>query len=264
MTLRGDDAGEANWEPILDDDTFRAVQAIMNNPLRAPQKIGATYPLVGILRCGVCSKALGSTPTRKNGERLRRYGCRAGHGNINADIVEEYVYSIVRPLADHPRTGQIIRDAEGNQDQEAEALRVGIAEANTRLANLADLVADGTLTPDAVRKASMTLRDTIKANESQLAQLAGRSALDNFAGRVAANWDTFDVEDQRAILLSLLECVKLQSSNGKTLQGVGRLNLVWKWEALASIAWESVEPTAEDIAQQEADQRNGWAEVVST
>ncbi len=113
-------------------------------------------------------------------------------------------------------------------------------------------MADGTLTPDAVRKASGALHEVITTNEAQLSTLAGRSALDRFAGRVVADWDTFDVDDRRAILLSLLKCVQLQSSNGKTLQGTGRLQLVWKFAVLGAIDWAEVEFTDADLVQQPA------------
>ena len=105
-TLRNEDAGPGNWEPILDDDTFAAVQAIMNDPSRRPKHIGADYPLVGVLRCH-CGKQLGSTPTRKGDQRIRRYGCRSGlHGNnINAEIAERRVWDVLLPLADMPRVG---------------------------------------------------------------------------------------------------------------------------------------------------------------
>ena len=258
-TLRGEDHGPGNWKPILDDDLFAAVGTILSDPSRTPKKLGATYPLVGVLRCGTCGKALGSMPTRVHGKRVRRYGCRAGHGTILADTAEEYVYGIVPRYADHPRVGRIIRDAEGNEDAEAAALRVGIAEDNAKLANLADLVADGTLTPDAVRKASGTLRNAIAEREVRLSTLGGRSALDRFAGRVVADWDSFSPEDQRSIILSLVTGVRVNTATHKRT-GSARQHLMWKVHALAAIDWDQVEPTAEDIEQWEADQRLSDAE----
>ncbi len=247
-TLRNADAGPGNWEPILDADTFRDVGVFLSNPERAPQKIGRIYPLVGVLRCH-CGKRLGSTPTRKGDERIRRYGCRStlhGGNNINADIAEDWVRRTVLPLADMPRVGEIIRDAEGHQDEEAAALRVSIAEAKAKKAELAQGVSEGVFSLDDIRKPSAQLQAAIAANEAQLSTLAGRSALDKFSGHVVKDWDTFDVEDQRAILLSLVASVKVRPGVGEE-----RLSCVWKLRALADLI-----PTDEQRqAQLESDRR---------
>jgi len=76
-------------------------------------------------------------------------------------------------------------------------------------------------TPDQVRKASVSLREAISGREAQLSQLAGRSALDRFAGRIVADWDTFDVEDKRAVLLSLVSHVTVRPTSGGALADSG-------------------------------------------
>jgi len=245
----------AQWEDILDAETFNAVGAILADPNRRPKKIGARYPLVGVLYCGAlqldgtaCGARMKSRPTNKGGRSIRRYGCRE-HGTINADQAEAQVFDTVARKADLPRVGEIIRDAEGHEDEEAQALRVANAVDAGKLASLADLVADGTLTPDAVRKAAAPLKNAIASREAQLAERAGRSALDRFAGRVVADWAKLDVEDQRAVLLSLVRRVVV----GPKVAGHGwhpeRLTPVWRFSALAAIKWP--EPTEADEAEQE-------------
>lgn len=262
-TLRNKDAGPGNWEPILDEDTFRDVGVFLSNPERAPQKIGRVYPLVGVLRCH-CGKRLGSTPTRKGDQKIRRYGCRSGlHGNnINADIAEGWIERNVLPLADMPRVGEIIRDAIGREDEEAAALRVSIAQAKTKKAELAQAVSEGVFSLDDIRKPSAQLQADIAANEAQLATLAGRSVLDKFAGRVVKHWSTLDVENQRAILLSLLDCVKVMPNCAGTT-GANRLVPVWKFAALGAIDWSQVEFTDADLAQQQAEGTGIVVEVAS-
>ncbi len=70
-----------------------------------------------------------------------------------------------------------------------------------------------------------------------MAQLAGRTALDRYSGRVVASWDTMDAEDQRSVLQSLIKSVDV----GPALPGYGwhkdRLRINWRFAALASIEW---------------------------
>jgi len=236
----------AQWEAILDVETFTAVGAILGDKKRRPKKIGARYPLVGVLRC-YCGERMVSRPTNKHGASIRRYGCRA-HGTVSAEQAEEDVFNTVARLADLPRVGQIIRDAEGHEDEEAQALRVANAEDSAAIADLLGAVGNG-VTMAQVRPQVAALNARIAEREAQLVERAGRSALDRFAGRVVSQWDTLDVEDQRAILLSLVRNVVV----GPKVNGYGwhseRLQPVWRFSALAAIKWP--EPTAADEAEQQ-------------
>ena len=158
-TLRNDDAGPGNWEAILDDETYAAVGAIMADPSRRPKHIGAGYPLVGLLRCH-CGKQLGSTSTRKGDQRIRRYGCRSGlHGNnINADIAEQRVWDVLLPLADMSASGRSSVTLKVTRTRKLQQLRVAIAEAKAKKAQLAQAVSEGVFTLDDIRKPSAELR----------------------------------------------------------------------------------------------------------
>ena len=114
---------------------------------------------------------------------------------------------------------------------------MSIAQAKTKKAELAQAVSEGVFTLDDIRKPSAELMKTIAEHEAQLSGLASRSALDKFAGRVVTDWTTFDVEDQRAILLSLVASVKVLPVS-KGVQGADRLRFDWKVEALADIVTE--------------------------
>ncbi len=245
VTLRGEDHGPALWEPILDAETFAAVGALLNQPERAPKRTGAKYPLIGVLKCGHCGRRLSALPTNKNGRSIRRYGCRNGHGTIVADATERTLFDAVARLADLPRVGQIIRDAEGHEDAEAAALRVANAEDSATAEDIAEMVKDRLLSVDEARASLTTLREAIAGREAKLASLAGRSALDRFAGRVTTEWDTMTPEDQRAVYFAVVTSVRVAPAG--TVGGLGRLVPMWRFAVLADIDWP--EPTAEDLAE---------------
>lgn len=76
------------WDPIISlrerREALRALQAHARPKIRQ-----GTWPLAGLLRCGICSKPLyGAIPS---GTRNRAtYGCKTGHLSVSAGLLEAY------------------------------------------------------------------------------------------------------------------------------------------------------------------------------
>ncbi|MFS0894708.1 recombinase family protein [Microbacterium sp. 179-I 3D3 NHS] len=77
------------WEPIITLRERRQALRALEAHSRVKVRQG-TWPLAGLLRCGICKKPLyGATPS---GTRNRAtYGCKAGHLGISAGLLEAYV-----------------------------------------------------------------------------------------------------------------------------------------------------------------------------
>lgn len=73
---------KGTWEPIIDDETWFAVQRILNSPTRKTGRDGrAAHELTMIIRCDVCSGPLSATFTapNKRSPRRARYTCHTNH-----------------------------------------------------------------------------------------------------------------------------------------------------------------------------------------
>lgn len=241
--------GDATWPAILDEDTFEDVGAILGQVHRRPVRRGNRYPLKSVLYCH-CGHRMTSSI---GGRGKRAYRC-VDHGTINAEQAERTLFDHVARLADLPRVGQIIRDAEGREDAEARDLRTANAKDAGAIADLLGAVGGDTgLTVADVAPQVRALKAAVGEREAVLANLAGRSALDRFAGRVAAEWDTWSetdegVQNQRAVLLSLV--TKVTVGPVGTFGSMGRLLPQWKVSTIADIDWHEAfpEPMTEDEA----------------
>lgn len=91
---RGEVVGKAAWPPIIDQHTFRRLQAVLTNPDRRMGSPGGKYLLTGLLFCGRCGEALVGHPIAGH----RSYACikrpnRKACGSLRAQALplEEYV-----------------------------------------------------------------------------------------------------------------------------------------------------------------------------
>ena len=62
---RGEIMGPAEWEPILDQATWRRVGAILTDPARQRTRAKRSYFLSGLLHCASCGHQLVATPRRR-------------------------------------------------------------------------------------------------------------------------------------------------------------------------------------------------------
>ena len=136
--------GKGTWPALVDEDTWRAVQAVLNAPGRAPgRKTVRRHLLTGVLGCGRCGHYLSGMQTL---QKTIVYRCKRCLGvSIAAGEVEPFLTRQLGGRLAMPDAVDLLR-ADLHDDAEAERLRT---EANTLLARLdeiADERADGMLT----------------------------------------------------------------------------------------------------------------------
>jgi DNA invertase Pin-like site-specific DNA recombinase len=93
IEYQGEVIGPANWEPVVDVDTWRTARAILTDPKRRTTPGPASRHLLsGVLICGVCGGRLFRVVVdsrHRHGRRtMRTYQCHALHYTPAADLPE--------------------------------------------------------------------------------------------------------------------------------------------------------------------------------
>jgi DNA invertase Pin-like site-specific DNA recombinase len=128
-TKAGDPVMLANVEPILDEDTYQAVQVKLGARKRGP-RLSGKFPLSGLLDCARCPGRTMAGYTRTGGQRA--YICAPANGGCGQSVIAGPVEAMVRDkalaaLADTARL---------------EAMRAADATLDAQRGKLASLMAD--------------------------------------------------------------------------------------------------------------------------
>ena len=189
----------ANVEPILDTDTYEAVQARLGARKRG-RRVTGRYPLSGILRCGnpACERRgtmAGYTRTRGN----RAYICAVANGGCGMSIVAGPVEAMVRDavLRELADTGRLdrMRAADAWLDERRAKIRGQLDDLD---ADAAEIAAKRDSTPRSMtrlreryeRDLATTLA-RFEAAERELGELGPAAApAEPLAPMTAEQWDS--------------------------------------------------------------------------
>jgi site-specific DNA recombinase len=222
----GEVVGKGQWEPLLDEDTWRGVVALLSDPSRrTTDRYARTYLGSGLYRCGVCDGPLTGNTTAGGGPGGRRaaYRCRAadrdsvshvvrGVEGLDAFVVDVLVARLSQPDAADARTPPPLDTAPLHS--EAAALRARLDEA-------ASGWAAGVLTQAQLIRATQELRARLEDVEQRIGQARQGSALDGLAGAedVRAAWDGMSLDRRRAVLDLLAVVTVLPREHAGRLPG---------------------------------------------
>jgi site-specific DNA recombinase len=205
---------QAAWLPIVDESTFLAAKAMLENPARRTGKPTGKRLLTGVARCGVCGATVHAGGAVKAGNFNYRCGGSGGHVARLAEPVEEYVVgAIVARLSRDDARDLVL----AQQGPDAQALAVEAAGIRQRLDALAVDYADGVLTREQVAAATGRLRDRLAEVEARQADAGRVDVLGDLVGDgvdVRAVWDSLGVERQRAVIDLLAEVTLLSPGRG--------------------------------------------------
>ncbi|HUY25341.1 MAG TPA: recombinase family protein [Candidatus Saccharimonadales bacterium] len=192
--------------PILDTDTWEALQAVIRHPSRTgpPAHVGARKRLLtALLRCGLCGKPLQSDFHAR--EQIHIYTCkpystRRGCGKIRVS---------------GPRVDELISEltlrylAERHIEPESSWWREGeLASARERIRELMDAYAEARLSAEvvfpAVSKLEAEANELASARSAWLAnQMRDRAVPED----VRTAWPNMDLHEQRSVIDSVIENV---------------------------------------------------------
>jgi site-specific DNA recombinase len=216
-TYKGEEVGRGKWDPVLPEEQWRAVLALLNDPKRrttpgnTPRWLGS-----GLYVCGLCGNIM---RVQSPGKRRPTYRCRtAAHLMRHAPRLDEYVEEVLVQRLSEPDVASRLVRSEGLDttaaETEAAAIRVRLTEAG-------DLWENGTLTAAEYKIRAARLRERLAEVEAQLSTELTRSPIDDVVGAddVRAAWDSLDLGRKRAILQALVVVTVLPAPRGRRPSG---------------------------------------------
>lgn len=187
--LRFEIVGKAQWPGIVDEDTWRAVHAILADPSRRTHHSNRNkYIGSGVYVCGVptgeldedgdpirCHAVLRPSPTSRKGakgaaskEKTYEYRCsKTAHLMISGPPTDEFVMSTIAEMLRDPELVADLLDRSGGnavtaKDREARAAFVARMESFPRAAAL------GQMTPEQVRQATEIVLQEIEEIDKRM------------------------------------------------------------------------------------------------
>lgn len=199
-----DENGEpvrVEWPPLIDVDTWRAVQSKFADPDRKFPHASRLL-LSGVAVCAACGGPIQSGGTR-NGRR--RYRCRQNGAHVyrEAAPIDDYVEALVVERMTRPDGLDALTPAASKAD--VRALREEIETVRRRDVELAEAYADGVVTLAQLKAGRKRAEGRISELEARL-PVTGSPALRRLAESddVAATWAGLDVDTRRLVVDQLM------------------------------------------------------------
>lgn len=224
-------AAKAEWEAIVDEDTWHQVQAVLKDPGRqgAGQVRARKYLLTGVLCCGRCGRKL--RPVRGLRDDQQRFACRPEIGQPKCPGGCSVVYAPLEAAVADLIFARLERDADLQPDTPAdptEEYRRSIGEQEARLEALADAYADEDGDLLEFRRAGQKIRQRI----TDLRQLIQQAAVEQQIAdpvEVRRAWPGYDLEQRRAVVATLIERITVApAKRGLNRFDPSRLDVTWR------------------------------------
>lgn len=208
---KGEVVGVGQWEPLVDEATYRQVESILKDPGRIKNKTNrAKYLMSGVMLCGKCEAdgtkgVMGSFVANQGGKNVNYYRCKNCRSNyIKIAETDDFVTQLVvarltRSDSEVPARLVEVEGPSPELEQEARGLRA-------RLTELVDMFASGEVTRAQHARASETVKARLKVIEAELASVPGRGLVAGLADAedVSGAWDALTIAQRKEIVNSLM------------------------------------------------------------
>lgn len=222
IEYKGEIVAQGRWEPIVDEDTWRAARAILNSPdRRTTPGPKPRHLLTGVLICGVCDgRRFTAHPSGTAGRPL--YICfRDQPGLVRKSCVardqeklDAYVEAIIIERLSRPDA----INALAKPGEDVAALDARRTVLNSRLSEWASTPG---VTPQQVAIASAPLLDELKSVEDRITSALQAPEIGEFTHGDDPEevWDRLPLERKRALLAKLLRVRLLPQAHLKMPPG---------------------------------------------
>lgn len=226
---------QAAWTPILDEETWRRVKAVLEDPSReGPFGTGARrYLLSGFIFCALCGKRLSTSSTKGK----RYYRCMSGPetgGCGGVRVVAEPLEELVARAGWRRLANPEVARRADRQDSAAEEWAL-VAEDEglvARLEELTTLWSAGDRTTEewtAGRKALAARQEDVRRRLERIRRARAVDVVAGLDGGVEAAWPSLDLHRRRAVLAAVIERVEIGKAvtPGRVFDG-RRVNVIWR------------------------------------
>jgi site-specific DNA recombinase len=221
VVYNGADVAGGTWPVILDAETQdRLAEVLRDVRRRLQQSTKAKHLLSGLARCGRCGTALYAT----KGTGHLTYKCPSCRLARRVSQVDELVTEVVIGRLSQPDAASIFAT-----DADLDELRAEVVGLRDRRDGLAELMADGLLSRDAVAQQAGRLTRRIAEVESRIIAALGDSPVAQLADSVdvAAAWEALDVRARKAVIDALMTVTVLPAGRGARFS-VEQVEIEWK------------------------------------
>lgn len=212
VVYRGEDMG-AMGPAILDAETYDRLRAKLTDPRRkSAPSTSVKYLLSGIALCGRDGCDLNPMlATTNGGERVHVYRCRKCYATRQRGRVDEVVMAALVARLSRPDAAALL-----SPEVDVTELRRKAVELRDRRDGLAALLADGLLSPGAVREQAERLGGQLEDYERQIQAATGSSPLVGVVGAddVGATLAGLPLLQLREIVRTLFDVVILPAGKG--------------------------------------------------
>ncbi|WP_263732570.1 recombinase family protein [Cellulomonas sp. SG140] len=155
--------GKASWEPILDEETWTSVVAVLTDPSRKTTTTpDLRHLLSGVATCAICREPL---KAHRGSRRRLSYTCEGRHVARDASALDRHVRALVADRLAQPDLADLLYTPPGDTTA---ATRAEAEQVRSRLADLADAYARDAISLDQMTRASEGLRARLSALEESL------------------------------------------------------------------------------------------------
>ena len=227
---RGEIVGDAEWEPIIDRETFEKLRLILGDPRRRQSGRTPTHLLSGLVRCGRCGQVLHAS---RRSDGARRYACnvKPGHDNcgrvaISADPLERLITESILYRISAPAVAKAMRRKPNKNRTDNGSI---VAECERKLDELAEMFAADELGRREWLSARAVVEQRLEKARHALAREQGTEALAPLRSvDPAAAWQALDLDRQRAVVAALINRISVGSANGRSAFAADRVNIEWR------------------------------------
>jgi site-specific DNA recombinase len=208
----------AEWQPIIDAETFSALDALLRNPERSQHiSYERKHMGSGVYVCGKCgAQMMSAAHNRSAGGWRPVYVCSVAR-HLGRDIghVDELVSEVVIERLSHSDAAIVLG---GGPDIDLGALHNRREGYRVRLDELGALFAEGAIDAQQLKRATAQLRAKLDAVDAEIAAARSSSALANLvlAGDdLRATWEATSADVRGKIIDALMTVTILPAGPGR-------------------------------------------------
>jgi site-specific DNA recombinase len=211
----GQEVAEGNWTPLLDEQTWLAVRAILRDPARARPGQPARHLLSGFVFCSLCGAKMLTHWPKQSG---RQYSCSkptgCGRLAIAGAQLEELVSEALLIRLAGPGLSKALEQV-GRQREDQMALLTERDAARARRDEIEVMFSSGLIQQDAFVRMHGPAVAKVQQIQARLDQMNGSSVLAELPdgeAELQGWWNATGLEQRRSVLRSTVERVVISSA----------------------------------------------------